>query len=116
MARTLLTPVAMPSASATTVAPSTFTWTAADVANGNALVLTGDQVLLVWNSGAGAHTVTVTSAPLNGRLATAPAHSLAAGAYKVFPRFPTAGWQQTDGRLYIDAADAEVKFAVLTID
>lgn len=114
MPRTALTPVSLPSAAANTVAPQVFTWASADVANGNQVALTGEEVLLVWNSDAASQTVTITSARLKGRLANAPAASLAAGAYAVWPQFPVAGWG-VSGQLQINASHANVKFAVLKL-
>lgn len=105
----------MPSPSADTVAPTAFTWTAADVTNGNRVAHTGDQVVIARNVGASTRTITVTSARLNGRLATSPAANITAGQYMVLPKFPTTGWKQSDGYLYLDASHAEVEFAVFTI-
>lgn len=113
MPRTALTAIAMPTEYAT--APSTITWTALDVANGNNVVFTGRQILLIRNVDAGgAHSVTVASVALNGRTGDA-VKSVPASGFVVFQLFPTAGWQQTDGKLNITGDSASLEAAVLTL-
>lgn len=88
---------------------------AADVGNGNYIPLTGGEVVVArnTNSGSTAHTVTFTSvADSEGRTGDITGESIAAGAVHVFGPFQPNGWKQTDGRLYIDANHAEIKFSV----
>ena len=95
---------------------ATVAWIAGDAGNGNKIRLTGNQVLLVWNSGAGARTITVASAPdSHGRLGDITALSLAAGEIRAFAKFPLSGWQQPDGYLYLTPEHAEVKYIVLDL-
>lgn len=91
---------------------------AADPANDEQVVLTGRQIVIARNSGAGAHTVTFTSvaSPATfGRSGNIAAYSLGAGELAAFGPFELTGWIQTDGRLYFEADDAEVIFSVITI-
>lgn len=66
------------------------------------------DILVAFNSGAGAHSVTITSNPKSRRSATTiTTEAIAAGAYRIYPRFPP----QDDDTLTINADDAEVLFA-----
>jgi len=89
---------------------------AADPANDEQVVITGRQIVVARNSGAGAHTITFTSTndPFN-RTGNIAAYSLGAGELAAFGPFDLTGWRQTDGRLYFEASDAEVIFSVITI-
>lgn len=93
-----------------------FVWTAADVANGNSVVATNNDLVLAYNSGATPYTVTIGSVadPFN-RTGDITAYSLAAGEYGVFGPFPNLGWKQTDGYLYLNANNAAVKFAIIAL-
>ena len=56
------------------------------------------------------------SANANGRTGDIAAESLAAGAYKVFGPFTSKdGWVQSGGYLFMEAADAEVEWAVVKL-
>jgi hypothetical protein len=79
--------------------------TAADVDNKNQFAPSGDDLVIFQNSGAGAHTVTITSAvdPQN-RTSDVTAFSIGAGETV-----------QVDGKVYLEANHAEVKFAVLAL-
>lgn len=91
------------------------TFTAADVANGNEFIHTGDEVLICLNSGASTRTVTFQSVARNGR--QDPLHNTAinitAGQYLAFGPFEGAGWRQSDGYVQVSANHAEVLFCVL---
>lgn len=117
--RTALTPVSpaallngAPAADSLDVA-----FTAADVANGNSVVLTGNELVFVINSHATtAYTFTVTSVKDElGRTGDITTYSLAAGKYALAGPFSTKGWQQTDGKLYLDASNAAIKFLVVKL-
>ncbi len=120
MARTSITPIAVlgpyptlqPAANALDIA-----LTAADVANKNQAAVAGSrQLLLAFNSGATPHTVTITSiADEHSRSGDITAYSLGAGEAMGFV-LKQPGWRQADGKLYFEANDAEVKFAVINID
>lgn len=93
------------------------TWTAADSSNGNAVTLTGNEVVLAWNTHAStAYTVTVsTVADELGRTGDITAYSLAAGDIAWVGPIPSRGFAQTDGKLYLSANNAAVKFAVIKL-
>ena len=90
------------------------TFTAADTTNFERFVLTGTEVVLVWNTGASPYTYTVTStADPQGRTGDITTYSIAAGGLAAFGPFTTDGWRQTDGNLYAVASHIDVKFTVL---
>lgn len=89
------------------------TETAADATNKEQVKLTGRELLLARNTGAGARTVTITSVAKDGRTGHITADSIAAGAIHVFGPFALLGWAQTDGYLYFEAEHAEVKWSVI---
>ena len=120
MARTAITPVVAPGAylGETQAANSLdVVFTAADVANGNKVVATGKDLLLVLNSHATlAKTFTVTSFPdAQGRTAHIGPYTLQAGEYACVGPIPVAGWMQTDGNIYIDGESADIKFLVVRL-
>lgn len=115
MARTALTTTAVPNPYA--AAGVAITFTAADTANQNQVVLTGREIVVAHNTGATPHTVTITSSadPYN-RTKDITAEAIAAGELRVYGAgMALAGWQQTDGKLYLEANHAEVKFGILKL-
>lgn len=91
------------------------TFEAADVANKNQFAGAGDDILLAWNTGASAYTVTFTSvADDKKRTGDVTTYSIGAGDIAAF-RFKDAGWKQSDGKIYIEAENAAVKFAVAAL-
>lgn len=89
---------------------------AADVANKNQFVANGNDLVIAHNTGAGAHTITVTSSPDPfRRTGDIAAYSLGAGEYAVFGPFAITGWIQSDGKIYLEADHAEVKFGVVAL-
>lgn len=88
---------------------------AGDVANGNQVRLTGDQVLVAHNTGVGARTITIASSPLRGRTGDVTAFSIPAGQYRVFSKFPQAGWAQSNGYLNVNVEHAEVLLGVIDL-
>lgn len=115
MARTALTPntgvVTNPAAGALLV------WTAADVVNGNSVVLTGKELVLAWNTHASTgYTVTLASASDHlGRTKDIATEAIAAGDIHQFGVPQLDGWRQSDGTLSINGSNASVKFAVLRL-
>lgn len=90
-------------------------WVAADTVNQNQFSPSGDDLILVKNDDAGAQPVTLTSAPdAQGRTGDIAAYSIGAGEVAVF-RVKTAGWMQSDGKVYLEAASANVFFAVIPL-
>lgn len=92
------------------------TMTAADTSNKEQFALTGREILLVHNTGASSYTYTITSvADPYGRTGDITTQSIAAGAIHTLGPFGLAGWQQTDGRLYLEASNTAVKFGVVAL-
>lgn len=91
--------------------------TAADTSDKNECTLTAKVLLVAHNTGASAHNITVSStADQYGRTGDITDYSLGAGEYAVFGPFEPAGWIQSDGKLYFEADDAEVKFGVVQLE
>jgi hypothetical protein len=79
-------------------------------------IVDGKTLVLAHNTDSGAHTVTFTSVPdPNNRTGDISAYSIGAGEIAMFGPFRSQGWAQTDGKLYFEANDATVKFAVLRL-
>lgn len=92
------------------------TMTAADVANGNQFVASGKDLLVIHNSGASSRTFTVTSvADAYGRTKDITTEAILAGVYKIVGPLELMGWQQTDGKIYLTADNAEVKFGIVRL-
>ncbi len=91
------------------------TLAAADVANKNQFLPSGNDLVVMQNSGASPYTVTITSAvdPQN-RTGDVTTYSLAAGDVCVF-LVKTTGWVQADGYVYLEANNASVKFGVVAL-
>lgn len=93
----------------------TLTETAADTTNKEQFVPSGDDLVIAHNSGASAYTITFTSVADDlKRTGDISTYSVAAGAIAAF-RFKKPGWMQTDGKVYIEANDVAVKWAVLQL-
>lgn len=91
-------------------------FTAADVSNKNQFKPTGKDLLLAWNSGASPYTFTLTSAAdERNRTGDVSSYSLAAGDIAVIGPLELQGWRQTDGYVYLEASNAAVKFAVVSL-
>jgi hypothetical protein len=88
---------------------------AADATNKEEVVITGREILIAQNTGAGARTVTITSVAINGRTGDITSYSLGAGEFGVFGPFRREGWAQGTGKLYFEAEHAEVKWAVIRL-
>lgn len=92
------------------------TWEAADVGSGNEFTLTGNEIILVRNTDASAHNVTLTSvADPFGRTGDISSESIAADEYKAFKATEIQGWRQSDGKFYLSADDTTVEFAILKL-
>jgi hypothetical protein len=114
MARTTLTKYTL--AGGYDVSGVDFTWVAADFTSGNQFTSTGREVLLVKADG-GAAVVTVTSVadPL-GRTGDVDSFSVSSGYWRAFGPYKQAGWMQaSDGMIYVDGADANVKLCVIVV-
>jgi len=113
MARTTLTPTSIAGGSSVGVGFQEFTWTDADVANGNQFVSTGKEILLARNTNADSPLVDrkVTMHKTNGQIE----HTLGGGEYLTSGQIPTTGWQQGDTYCYINGDHADIEFAVLVM-
>lgn len=93
----------------------TLTETAADTVNKEQFVPSGDDLVIVHNSGASAYTITFTSVADDlKRTGDISTYSVAAGAIAAF-RFKKPGWMQADGKIYIEANNAAIKWSVLQL-
>lgn len=92
------------------------TMAAADTSNLNQFTANGNDLVIAHNTGGSAYTITITSVadPFNrtGDIAT---YSLGAGEYAIFGPFKAAGWQQSDGKIYLQASNAAVHFGVVAL-
>lgn len=91
---------------------------AAGSTDGDTFVCTGREILIAFNSGVSAYTVTITSVDdEKGRSEDITAYSLAAGDYAVFGVGLTnsQGWKSTSGTIAVDVENVAVKWAVLRL-
>lgn len=87
--------------------------TAEDTTNHSQFAASGQEIVLVQNTDVSSHTYTITSiADPYGRTGDVNAVSIAAGAIHVL-KLGIEGWRQVDGKVYLQANDATVKFGVL---
>lgn len=93
------------------------TFTACDAVNFDEFVMSGNDVLLVWNSdGANPYTFTLESVADDlQRTGDVTTYSLAAGEIGAFKFNKKAGWMQTSGECHIKGSNAAIKFAVLVL-
>jgi hypothetical protein len=91
--------------------------TAANATNKEEFVMTGKDLLIAHNTGAGARTVTITSVSegRTKRTGDITTYSIGAGKFAAFGPFEKAGWMQSNGKLYFEAEHSEVKFGVVTL-
>lgn len=92
------------------------TWVQADTVNKEQFKLTGREILLAWNQGVGAQTVTVDSVvDKHKRTGSITAYSIGASEIAVLGPFALEGWRQTDGNLYLEANSTDIRFAVIEV-
>lgn len=93
------------------------TMTAADNVNGNSFVITGHEILLIWNTDSAAHTVTISSvADSLGRTGDVTSYSVGATTHSAFSFLGGVnGWQQPGGTVNFTANSNLIKFAVLYV-
>ncbi len=114
MPRTLLTKTSAPGGYA--AAGVSVTMTAADTSNLNAFTAASTDLVMAQNTGGSGYTVTITSAPDSfGRTKDIATEAIAAGEIRIFGPFPQSGWMQTDGRVYLQASNAAVKFGIIQL-
>jgi len=114
MARATLAKTAAPGKYSVTGA--VVTMTAANTVDKNQFLPSGDDLLIIQNSGASPYTVTITSVadPRTGRTGDVTALSIPAGQIRVF-RMGALGWKQGDGYVYLEANNASVLFGVVSL-
>lgn len=90
---------------------------AANVSDKNQFACSGNDLVFAHNTGASPVTITINSVadPQLGRTGDIAAFSLGAGEYGIFGPFSRAGWQQSDGYVYLEASAADVKFGVVQL-
>ena len=114
MARTTLTKSTV--LGTNTYAGVALTMTAADVANMNQFVAGGKDLLVIHNTGGSDYTYTVTStADERGRTKDITTETVTAGTYKVVGPLELTGWVQSDGKIYIAASNAAIKFGIVAL-
>lgn len=115
MARARLTPVKATGPFPT--AGVTATPAATDASNGNVVVMSGKDLVIVENvSTDTAHTVTFASVvDGNGRLGDITAESIPFGVTRIFGPFGKSGWAQSGGDLNINTNHADMHVAVVQI-
>lgn len=87
---------------------------AGDDVNGDSFVLSRSALLIMHNTGAGAHLVTIHAVAIDGRDGDIVDYSLGAGLKLVY-RVQPFGFLQADGTLWTNVADAEVELALFPL-
>lgn len=114
MARVTLTKTTAPGS--TNYTGVALTMTAADTTDKNQFVAAGKDLIVAHNTGGSTYTITVTSAAdPYGRTKDISAVNITAGQYMVFGPVELTGWQQADGKVYLEASNAAVKFGVVSL-
>ena len=94
----------------------TLTETPADVTNKDQFTPSGDDLVIAHNTGASAYPITFTSVADDlKRTGDVSSYSIAAGAIAVY-RFKKPGWMQPDGKVYIEAGNAAIKWVVVQLN
>lgn len=88
---------------------------AADASNKEQVVLTGKEMVKMTNTGATPRAVTFTSvADAQGRTGDLT-DTIAPDKDAYYGPFPMSGWMQSDGKLYFEAAHADVTVVVIRL-
>ena len=92
------------------------TQTVADLDAGNKFAASGDDLVIVYNSGADDHRVTVEAMPdLQGRVVGVDKFSVGAGGVAILGPYDVDGWRQSDGYIYLTGDSDELKFGVVRL-
>lgn len=114
MSRTALTPV--PATGPFPTAGVLCTPVTMDSSNGNAIPMSGRDLVVIDNPDSASHTVTFHSvADSNGRLGDITTEAIAAGASKCYGPFGKQGWAQSGGILNVDCSSALLTVRVIQI-
>ncbi len=93
-----------------------FTWGSSDLSNGNSIVSTGHELLLLRNDQAGEQTVTIDSvADTKNRTGHITTYSVGIGEYAWLGPFPVEGWKQSDGTVHVNTSHDDLKVAVVRL-
>ncbi len=89
--------------------------TTADDVNDHDWVLNAGDILVAFNTGAGAHEVKLIGTPDAQNRSADSTQSLAAGKLGIFGPLKTSAWIQSDGKCHMDTDDgaSEVEFCIL---
>lgn len=92
-------------------------WTAANATDKEEIVPSGNDLILVWNTdAANPYTVTFTSVKdEKNRTGDIGAYTLQANEIAAFGPFKQPGWTQTNGKMYFEANNAAIKYAVIAL-
>jgi hypothetical protein len=93
----------------------TLTFLAADPANDEQFSITGQEIIIARNTGASTRNVIITAVADRFKRTTNVTKAIAAGAFAMFGPVELEGWMQSDGKLYFEADNAEVTFAVIKL-
>lgn len=114
MARTDLTKTDAPGSYAD--AGVAVTMAAADDVDKNQFTAEGNDLIIAHNTGASERNITITSsADAFGRTGDISSEAIAAGAIRIYGPLKVAGWIQSDGKVYLEADNAEVEFGVIKL-
>ena len=99
-----------------TYAGVVLTMTAADASEGNQFVAAGKDLLVIHNTSESNYTFTVTSsADERGRTKDITTEAINAGVHKIVGPLELTGWVQPDGKIYVAASNAAVKFGIVAL-
>jgi hypothetical protein len=117
MARTAITKTVALGAYPASLTTVVLTLAAADVANKNHFVCSGDskELLIARNSGAGPHNLTITSKADTFNRTGDIVRAMAAAEVAIFGPFKVTGWKQSDNSVYLEADHAEVLLGVIQL-
>jgi len=115
MARTELTKTVTPGGYSGT--GNKLTMAAADTSNNNYFSANGNDLVAAHNTSVDTnYTVTITSVDDRfGRTEDISTYSVPHGEIHILGPFPTHGWQQSDGSIYLQASNSAVKFGIINL-
>lgn len=94
----------------------TLAFAAADVPNKNDFVFQGNEIIIARNtSGAATRNVTLTSVKDALKRTGDVTKAITLGTFAIFQASKLEGWQQADGRFYLEADNVEVTFAIVRL-
>lgn len=117
MARTAITPVTPVGPYPASVAANALdvAFTTGDATNDNSVAIGRRALVLMTNTDASAHTVTIASAADEyGRTGDITDYSIGAGEFAAFLIEPK-GWRQTDGTVHIDPDTTDIDILVFDL-